>query len=104
LQPLPPRRSPSPLQPEPHRPSLLCHLMPPPNDEHYEEEEILLRQIIIRCYRVYLNSPPETSYKTEEMFEGWYDGDGVVTYIMGQFGLVGERDRKRFKRVLVNAQ
>jgi hypothetical protein len=78
---------------------LLSHPIPPPSDKQYEEEEILWRQIIIGFYCLHLNIPPEMSYKTEEMFQGWYGNDGLITHIMGKFGLVGDRDRRRIKRV-----
>jgi hypothetical protein len=37
-------------------------------------------------------------------FQGWYGNDGVITHIMGKFGLVDKMDRKRIKRVLVNVK
>jgi hypothetical protein len=51
--------------------------MPTKSDKQYEEDEILWRQMIIAFYRLHLNSPPETSYNTEERFQGWYGNDGV---------------------------
>jgi hypothetical protein len=78
--------------------------MPTKSDKQYEEDEILWRQMIIGFYRLYLNIPPETLYHTEERFLGWYGKDGVITHIMGQFGLVEKSDRRRIKRVLVNVK
>jgi hypothetical protein len=57
-------------------------------DNHYEEREIFWRQMIIGYYCLHLNSPPETSYKTEERCNGWYGDDVVISHIMVQFGLV----------------
>jgi hypothetical protein len=71
--------------------------MPPPNGRHYEEEKILWRQTIIGYYRFHLNSPPETPYKTNERFQGWYGDDGVIAHVMGRFILVGEYDKMRIK-------
>jgi hypothetical protein len=83
---------------------LLSHPIPTKSDKQYEEDEILWRKMIIGFYRLHLNSPPETSYNTEERFQGWYGNDGVITHIMGQFRLVDKTDRKRIKRVFVNVK
>jgi hypothetical protein len=74
------------------------------SDKRYEEDKILWRQMIIGFCRLHLNIPTETSYHTEERFQGWYGKDGVITHIMGQFGLVEKSDRRRIKRVLVNVK
>jgi hypothetical protein len=108
LQPLPPRWSPS-LSPwasqlEHPCPLLLSRQMPTKSDKQYEEDEIWMIQMIIGFYRLHLSSPLETLYKTEERFQVWYGKDGVITHIMGQFGLVDKTYRKRIKRVLVNVK
>jgi hypothetical protein len=78
--------------------------MPTKSDKQYDDYEILWRQMIIAFYCLHLNSPPETSYNTAERFQGWYGNDGLITHIMGQFGLVDKTYRKRIKRVLVNVK
>jgi hypothetical protein len=78
--------------------------MPPPNGRHYEEDKILWRHMIIGYYRFQLNIPPETTYKTNERFQVWYEDDVVIAHGMRQFGLVGEYGNMRIKIVLVNAK
>jgi hypothetical protein len=82
----------------------LSVVKPPPNGRRCEEEKIFWRQTIIGYYPLQINSPPETSYKTNKRFQGWYGDDGVIAHIMKYFVLVGEYDKIRIKRLLVNVK
>jgi hypothetical protein len=52
-------------------------------------------------YRLRLQSPPETTYKRGDRFQGWEGEDGVIDHTMKTFDLKRE-DKKQIKKVLIN--
>jgi transposase len=83
---------PSPAQP------IQSSINPPPLRS--EKDDIMWRQMITGYYRLLLGSPPETTYRKGDRFQGWDGDDGVITNIMTTFSLEGVTEKLRIRKVL----